>query len=138
MAILPVAWGVGLAVAVGVMARLSGLDRDRAFYPTVLIVVASYYCLFAVLGGSGADLVAEVIGFGLFAATALLGFRFGLWLVVAGLAGHGLLDAVHHLVIPNPGVPAWWPAFCGAYDIAAAAFLAIVIRRTGTSHGRTI
>jgi hypothetical protein len=138
MAILPGAWGLGLALAVGLMARMTGLDRDRAFYPTVLIVVASYYALFAVLGGSGADLVAEVIGFGLFGATALLGFRFGLWLVVTGLAGHGLFDAVHHLVIPNPGVPTWWPAFCGAYDIAAAAFLAFVIRRTGISHGRTI
>lgn len=133
MAILPVAWGLGLAVAVGLMARFSGLDRDRAFYPTVLIVVGSYYVLFAVLGGSGDDLVAEVLGFGLFAATALLGFRFGLWLVVAGLAGHGLLDAVHHQLVANPGVPAWWPAFCGSYDLAAAAFLAFVIRRSAAS-----
>ncbi len=121
--------GAGLAMVVGAFATASGYDRDRSFYPTVLIVVASYYALFAVLGGSGADLVAEVLGFGLFAAMALLGFRFGLWLVVAGLAGHGLLDAVHHLLIPNPGVPAWWPAFCGAYDLAAAACLAFVIRR---------
>jgi hypothetical protein len=129
MAFLPVAWGVGLALAIGLMARLSGLDRDRAFYPTVLIVVASYYDLFAAMGGSGDELLAETLGFALFAAMALLGFRRWPWLVVAGLAGHGIFDAVHHQLIANPGVPAWWPAFCGAYDLAAAAFLAFIIRR---------
>ena len=131
MAVFPAAIGLVLALAVGLVARLTGLDRDRAFYPTVLVVVGSYYVLFAVMGGSGADLVAELAGFVLFAGAALLGFRFGLWLVVGGLAAHGLLDAVHHLLIANPGVPAWWPAFCAAYDLAAAAFLAFLLRRAG-------
>ena len=44
--------GAVLAPLVSVFARLTGLDRDRAFYPTVLLVVASYYVLFAVMGGS--------------------------------------------------------------------------------------
>ena len=37
------ALGVGalLAIAVGLMATGTGLDRDRAFYPVVTIVVAS-------------------------------------------------------------------------------------------------
>jgi hypothetical protein len=26
-------------------------------------------------------------------------------------------------LINNPGVPQWWPAFCLAYDVAAAAFM---------------
>ena len=33
--------GVLLAVAVGLFATGLGLDRDRAFYPTVMIVIAS-------------------------------------------------------------------------------------------------
>ena len=41
--------GALFALAVGLLARTSGLDRDRAFYPTVEIVVASYYSLFAVM-----------------------------------------------------------------------------------------
>jgi hypothetical protein len=41
-----------LALTVGALATLVHLDRDRAFYPTVLIVVASYYALFAVMTGS--------------------------------------------------------------------------------------
>jgi hypothetical protein len=44
--------GALLAFAVGLFATVSRLDRDRAFYPTVAIVIASYYCLFAVMGAS--------------------------------------------------------------------------------------
>ena len=39
--------GALLALAVGLFATVSRLDRDRAFYPTVAIVIASLYCLFA-------------------------------------------------------------------------------------------
>jgi hypothetical protein len=35
--------GVGLALSVSLLARIAGLDRDRAFYPTVMIVIASYH-----------------------------------------------------------------------------------------------
>ena len=42
--------GVALALALtGVFAAM-GFDRDRSFYPVVLIVVATYYVLFAVMG----------------------------------------------------------------------------------------
>ncbi len=43
--------GTGLALVVGAFATVAGYDRDRSFYPTVLIVVASYYDLFAIMGG---------------------------------------------------------------------------------------
>ena len=138
MAILPFAWGLGLALAIGLLARLSGLDRDRAFYPVTLLVIASLYMLFAAIAGGGALFLAETPGLLLFGAAAVIGFRTSLWLVAAGLFAHGLFDAVHGELIANPGVPAWWPAFCAAYDIAAAAFLAFVIRHTGPSHRRTI
>ena len=83
-----------------VFARLAGLDRDRAFYPTVLVVVASYYVLFAVMGGS----------------------------VRALVLGTVMMGCVHAHIIDNPGVPEWWPAFCGAYDVVAAAALAWLSR----------
>src|SRR5262249_45997991 len=37
--------GVLLALAVGLMSTTVGLDRDRALYPAVTMVVASYYTL---------------------------------------------------------------------------------------------
>ena len=48
------AYGVGIVLALltVLLARLVGFDRDRAFYPTILVVIASYYVLFAVMGGS--------------------------------------------------------------------------------------
>ena len=49
------------------------------------------------------------------------GHRF--WVVVVALAVHGILDLAHDRVISNPGVPIWWPAFCLAYDLTAAAYL---------------
>ena len=39
--------GLFLSFAVAGLAAIVGLDREPAFYPTVLIVIASYYVLFA-------------------------------------------------------------------------------------------
>jgi hypothetical protein len=125
---MPFLVGAVLAVAVGLMATLVGLDRDRAFYPTVTIVVASYYCLFAAMGASSQALLLESMAGAVFLAAALAGFRGSLWVVAAALAAHGVFDSVHGSVISNPAVPSFWPGFCGAYDVAAAAYLAWLIR----------
>ena len=53
--------GIALALVVVGFARWTGFDRDRAFYPAVVIVTASYYVLFAVMSGSSHALVAEAI-----------------------------------------------------------------------------
>jgi len=126
--------GVGLALAVSIFARFVGLDRDRAFYPTVMIVIALLYGLFAVMGGSPGELTLEWIAVGGFILVATLGFKFNLWLVVAALFAHGVFDFFHHQMIANPGVPDFWPAFCMAYDVTAAGFLAwLLTRRTGSA-----
>jgi hypothetical protein len=39
---VPYLTGTLLALMVSGLATLTGLDRDRAFYPTVLVVIASY------------------------------------------------------------------------------------------------
>jgi hypothetical protein len=116
--------GIVLAIAVGLFARVSGLDRDRAFYPTVMLVIAYLYALFAVIGASTRALVPELLVGTAFALVAVLGFRSSLWWVAVALAAHGVMDLFHGRVIANPGVPVFWPQFCSAYDVAAAAFLA--------------
>jgi len=121
---LPYVVGVVLSLVAAVFGRYSGFDRDRAFYATVVVVVASYYVLFAVMGGSVQALVFESIVMTMFAAAAVLGFRMSSWIVVAALAGHGVFDGFHSFVIDNAGVPAYWPAFCASYDIGAAGWLA--------------
>jgi hypothetical protein len=116
--------GAVLALAVGVFATASGMDRDRAFYSAVTIVVASYYVLFAAMANSTPALLIESLVAGGFVVLAVAGFRSSLWIVAGALAGHGLLDLVHGTIITNPGVPSWWPGFCSTYDVAAAAYLA--------------
>ena len=120
--------GVVLAIAVGIFATAVGLDRDRAFYPTVLIVVALLYALFAVLGQSTHALGLELLAGVIFIVAAAWGFKTSLWIVAAGLVAHGLFDAVHGTLIPNPGVPRWWPPFCLGYDVAAGGYLAWLLR----------
>ncbi len=121
---MPLLIGALLAFAVGLFATTSGLDRDRAFYPTVAIVIASYYCLFAVMGAPTRALVLESLVAGAFLVVATIGFRTSLWIVVIVLGAHGVLDLMHGSVISNPGVPTWWPSFCRTYDATAAAYLA--------------
>ena len=115
--------GILLATVVAGFARWTGLERDRALYPTMLVVIASYYVLFAAIGGSTHVLIAEALVMAVFVLVAVLGFKLGSWLVVAGLAGHGLFDMLHGHVVQNPGVPEWWPAFCLSFDVAVAGFL---------------
>jgi hypothetical protein len=118
--------GVILGLVVGGFATTSGFDRDRAFYPTALIVIASYYSLFAVMGASQYSTFGIEIAVGLvFAAIALLSFKTSMWLAVAGIAGHTVFDFfVHNELVTNPGMPVWWPGFCGTIDIVIAGWLA--------------
>ena len=131
--------GVLLSLAVAGFARLVGFDRDRAFYATVLIVVASYYVLFAVMGGGGQVLVAELLGMSVFGAAAVIGFKLSPWIVAAGLVVHGIFDSFHGRVIANPGMPPWWPAFCASYDVCAGVILAWLLwrERKSSRHDHT-
>jgi len=126
---MPYVIGIVLAVGVALFARYVGFDRDRAFYPTVMIVIASYYVLFAAMSGSVQTVIIESVVMTLFAAAAVAGFKSSAWIVVLALAGHGVFDAVHDHVVENAGVPVWWPAWCFAYDVTAAAGLGWLLRR---------
>ena len=117
------------AIVVGTSATLCGLDRDRAFYPTITMFIASYYLLFAAMGGSVQAIVAESAILFLFLAASILGFKSTLWLVVAALVAHGIFDLAHAHLIANAGVPSWWPSACFTYDIVAAGYLALLLRR---------
>jgi len=127
--------GVVLALAVGGFTTYFGLHRDRALYPVVMIVIASYYALFAVMGGSAPVLLVESAVAIAFMAVALAGFKSTLWLVAAALAAHGIFDLVHPQLYANPGVPVWWPSFCLAFDVSAAGYLAwlLAARKVQTS-----
>ena len=127
---MPYVVGIVLSLSVALFARRVGFDRDRAFYPTVLIVVGSYYVLFAAMSESVQTLLLESIAMAGFSTAAVVGFKSSAWIVVGGLAGHGVFDALHGNILENSGVPTWWPAFCLAYDLGAAGGLAWVIKHS--------
>src|SRR5262245_10015254 len=125
----PVIVGVALAPVVVLLGRLSGMDRDRAMYPIALIVIAAYYVLFATMGGRRA-LTSEVAAGAAFVVIAVVGFRTSLWWAAAGIFGHGLFDFfVHPHLTANPGMPVFWPAFCGSIDVALGVLIAILLLR---------
>ena len=121
--------GFVLAVAVCLAARLARFDRERGFYPVVLIVIASYYVLFAVMGGDSRVVLLESAVGAAFLAAALAAFKTRLWILVPALAAHGIFDFFHSPFLQNASVPAWWPPFCLAFDLSAALFLAALLLR---------
>jgi hypothetical protein len=120
------------AVTCVVFGMLAGWDRERVFYPMMAPPIATYYVLFAAMSSSTAALTSESLAASIFLLVALVGVKKNLWWTVAALAGHGVFDFFHHLAIQNPGVPVWWPGFCGSFDVLAGGFLALLLaRRSG-------
>jgi hypothetical protein len=74
-------------------------------------------------------MLAESAVAGVFILLAVIGFKKSQWFLVVALAGHGVFDLMHHLLIDNPGVPDFWPGFCMAFDVVAAAYLAVLLVR---------
>ena len=125
---IPVVIGVLLAVGIAVLAKFTRFDEDRSFYSTVLVIVASYYVLFAVLDSSAHALVWELVIAVAFSTVAITGALFLPSLVGIGIIAHGLFDLVHDALIENSGVPTWWPSFCASIDVVLGLWVIIVTR----------
>ena len=125
--------GLVLSLVVAGFASSVGFDRGRVYYPVVLIVIATYYVLFACMGASGRVVILESLIATGFLLVAVIGFKSSLWVVVAALVGHGIFDFFHHRFIENPGVPPWWPGFCLAFDVVAGGCLAVLLVRRKNS-----
>jgi hypothetical protein len=121
----------------GFAARV-GFDRDRSFAPTILIVVASYYVLFALNGASTRAVVVESVIATVFLLIAVIGFKTSAWITAAAMVGHGVFDFIHDFFIHNPGMPTWWPGFCLPFDAVFGLWLlAMALRRSHLSLTRT-
>jgi hypothetical protein len=128
--------GIVLAAVLCAFGTIVGLDRERGFYPTQMIVIALLYGLFAAMSGSTRVLMMESIGITLFILAAVIGFKSNLWIVAIALAGHGVYDFLHPRLFDNPGAPLWWPQFCGAYDVVAGIYLGLLLKRRRVASSR--
>jgi hypothetical protein len=120
--------GITLALLFCGAAAWLGMDRERVFYPAVVMAVASYYLAFAVVDGRNGVMLSEVAIAAIFIVGAVAGFKYSPWIVVVALAGHGVMDGFHHHLVHNTGVPQVWPGFCMTFDVTAGAFVALLVR----------
>ena len=122
----PVLWGV----VWGCLQAASPLGffwlEDATVYALGLVVIAAVYIGFAVADGRGTVITVEIGVAAVFVVVAAAPVTGSAWLLVAGLAGHGLKDVWQHRTgfVANTR---WWPPFCATVDFVAAAFIAVGI-----------
>ena len=122
----PMLWGI----AVGLLQAATPLAfwwlDDATVYALGLSVIAAIYIGFAVSDGRIRVIAVEsgvAFAFVVIAAAAVTGTP---WLLVVGLAGHGLKDLWQHRTqfVANTR---WWPPFCMVVDFVVAAIIVIEI-----------
>ena len=74
--------GITLALFFCTAAAGLGMDRERAFYPAVLIAVASYHLAFAVVDGRSEVMLSELAIAAVFIVAAVAGFKRSPWIAV--------------------------------------------------------
>ena len=118
----------GLVVGVGQAATpLAFWWLDTAtVYALGLVVIAPVYIGFAVADGRRTVLAVESGVAGMFVIIAAAAITGTPWLLVVGLAGHGLKDLWQHRTqfVANTK---WWPPFCLVVDFVVAAIIAVEI-----------
>ena len=123
---LPVAWGVAVGAVQAASPLVFRWLTATTVYALELIAIAAIYVGFAVADGRRRVIVVEVTVAVLFAVVAALAVPASLWLVVAGLVGHGLKDLWQHRTGFVAGTR-WWPPFCAAVDFVAAVLVALAL-----------
>jgi hypothetical protein len=122
----PVAWGVvwGCLQAASPLAFF-WLD-DATVYALGLTLIAAVYIGFSVADGRSRVIVVETGVATVFVVIAAAAVTNSAWLIVAGLAGHGLKDLwqQHSRFVANTR---WWPPFCATVDFVAATLIAVAI-----------
>jgi hypothetical protein len=121
-----VVWGV----VVGVMQAASPLAFWWLDPPTVyafgLVLIGAIYIGFAVADGRPKVILAESIVASVFVVVAAVAVTGSVWLIVAGLFGHGLKDLWQHRS-QFVSTTRWWPPFCLVVDWIAAPIIAVAI-----------
>jgi len=119
----PIIWGVawGCLQAASPLAFF-WLD-DATVYALGLVLIAAVYIGFSVADGRSRVIAVETGVAAVFVVVAAAAVTGSAWLLVAGLAGHGLKDLWQHRTgfVANTR---WWPPFCAAVDVVAAALIA--------------
>ena len=103
-----------------------------AFHTVALAVIGAIYVGFAFADGRLSIMILELtVGTGFL----VLGFL-GLWqapvFIAVGLILHALWDLAHRPRGITTKLPAWYPAFCAAYDFVFAGVFLLLAHRIAT------
>ena len=127
-------WGIGFGV-IQAASPLAFWWLDAAtVYALGLVLVASVYVGLAVADGRATVIAVEISVAGAFVVVAAAAVTGSAWLLVVGLAGHGLKDLWQHRshFVANTR---WWPPFCMVVDWVAAAIITVEILAGVHFHG---
>ena len=122
----PVLWGIVVGLLQAATPLIFWWLDSATVYALGLVGIAFVYIGFAVADGRPKVIVVEstvTFAFVVVAAAAVTGSP---WLLVAGMAAHGLKDLWQHRshFVANTR---WWPPFCLVVDWIVAAVLVLLI-----------
>ena len=124
--------------AVGVIQAVSPLGfwwlEPKTVYALGLTLIAAVYIGFSVADGRGHVIAIESSVAGFFVVVAAVGVSGSAWLIVLGLAGHGLKDLWQHRT-HFVRKTRWWPPFCATVDWVVAGILTAAILMGVPFHG---
>jgi hypothetical protein len=98
----------------------------RPGYAMGLVLIAAVYIGFAVADGRPKVIAVETGVASIFVVLAGVAVTGSVWLIVIGLAGHGLKDLWQHRS-QFVADTRWWPPFCLVVDWVAATIIATAI-----------
>jgi hypothetical protein len=119
-------WGVAVGVGQAATPLAFWWLDPATVYALGIVVIASVYIGFAVADGRRTVLAVESTVTGVFVIIAAVAITGSPWLLVVGLAGHGVKDLWQHRrqFVANTR---WWPPFCLVVDWVAATIIAVEI-----------
>jgi hypothetical protein len=122
----PVLWGVGWGCLQAASPLAFPWLDAATVYALGLALIAAVYIGFSVADGRGTVIAVETVVAAAFVVVAAVSVTGSAWLIVAGLAGHGLKDLWQHRTGFVAGTR-WWPPFCASVDFVAAALIGVAI-----------
>jgi len=122
----PVLWGVVVGLLQAATPLFLWWLDTASVYALGLAVIAPVYVGFAVADGRWKVIGVETGVASMFIIVAAAAITGTPWLLVAGLAGHGVKDLWQHRThfVANTR---WWPPFCLVIDGVVAAIIAVEI-----------
>jgi len=124
--------------ATGILQAMSPLAfwwlAPKTVYALGIALIAAIYIGFSVADGRWRVIAIESIVAGSFVVVAAMSVNGSAWLLVFGLAGHGLKDLWQHRThfVRNTR---WWPPFCATVDWVAAGILTAALLMGVSFHG---